>query len=216
MAEIVPAVLAETPGQYRNDLEVATSVSSRIQIDLVDGEFASNTTINLVQIYWPEGVRADLHLMHHDPFEHISTIISQQPNLAIIHLEAHKATEARIRDMGTQLQEAGIAFGLALLPDTPVTQLEPYASNIDHALVFTGELGHYGGRLRWDCLDKIEQIHRLSSRIEVGVDGGVTDETARRVAEAGADVLNVGGYIQTATHPETAYATLEEVINRPT
>lgn len=212
--EIAPAVLAETPGQYRHDVDVAASVSDRIQIDLVDGEFADNKTINLVQTYWPEDTRADLHLMYHRPQEHVPTVISQHPHMAIIHVEARDVDEKIITEACSRLQNSGIAFGLAVLPDTPVSRLEPFVYAIDHVLVFTGELGHYGGQLRFDCLDKIDQVKRLNRNIEVGVDGGITEETAARVVEAGADVLNVGGFIQNATHPENAYATLKEIIDR--
>ncbi len=216
MAEIAPAVLAESPQQYRHDLEIATSVSDRVQIDLVDGSFASNTTINLVQAYWPDAVRADLHLMYNDPYEHVSTIIAQNPHLAIIHIEAKNMDEESIAGMRTDIQSMGVGFGIAVLPDTPVEAIAPHISDIDHVLVFTGELGHYGGQLRFDCLEKISQIKHLNGRIEVGVDGGITDETAETVVKAGADVLNVGGFIQNATHPKDAYATLEKIINRQT
>ncbi len=214
VADIAPAVLAETPQQYQHDLDIATSLSDRVQIDLVDGEFADNKTINLVQTYWPEDVRADLHLMYTDPASHVSTIIAQQPHMVIIHIEAASLRQTGISRMRERMHAVGIKFGLALLPDTPVSRIEPYAAEIDHALVFTGELGHYGGNLRFDCLDKISQIKHHNPRIEVGVDGGITDETAARVLEADADVLNVGGFIQNATHPETAYATLEEIVER--
>jgi ribulose-phosphate 3-epimerase len=214
MADVVPAVLAETPEQYQHDLDVATSLRHRVQVDLVDGEFADNRTINLIQTYWPEEVRIDMHLMYNDPVAHVSTIIAQQPYMAIIHIEAAGLRQTAIWRTRERLQMAGIQFGIALLPDTPVSRIEPYMPWVDHVLVFTGELGHYGGQLRFDCLDKIDQIKHRHADIEVGVDGGITDETAAQVTEAGADVLNVGGFIQNATHPETAYATLKEIVER--
>lgn len=213
MVEIVPAVLAETPQHYQHDLEIATSVSDRIQVDLVDGEFAGNRTINVVQAHWPDTVRADLHLMHHDPYEHTSTLIAQQPHVAIVHAEARELSSSRLDDMRRRLQESGIKFGIALLPETPVTDIERRLEEIDHVLVFTGELGHYGGQLRSDCLSKISRVKRINPAMEVGVDGGITEETAASAIHAGADVLNVGGFIQNATHPQKAYATLEKIIN---
>jgi ribulose-phosphate 3-epimerase len=152
--------------------------------------------------------------MYNDPVAHVSTIIAQQPYMAIIHIEAAGLRQTAILRTRERLRMAGIQFGIALLPDTPVSRIEPYLPWVDHVLVFTGELGHYGGQLRFDCLDKTDQIKQQHADIEVGVDGGITDETAAQVTEAGADVLNVGGFIQNATHPETAYATLKEIVER--
>lgn len=213
MAEIAPAVLAETPMQYEHDMGVAAKLSNRVQIDLADGEFAENVTVSMAQVYWPDTVLADLHLMYQNPFEHIPTIISLTPHLAIAHAEARDMDDKSIASMRDKLKEAGIKFGLALLPDTPVEDIKSHLLNIDHLLVFTGELGHYGGKMRYDCLDKITQAKAVNSNIEAGVDGGINEETIGSVLEAGADVLNVGGYIQNATHPQDAYATLESIVS---
>lgn len=214
MAEIAPAVLAATPLQYEHDMGVAASVSDRVQIDLVDGEFAENTTVSMAQVYWPETVRADMHLMYQDPYEHVPTITSLTPHLVIVHAEARDLDDKHITDMRDELKEAGVKFGLAILPETSVEDIKNHLDTIDHVLVFTGELGHYGGRLRFDCLDKIARIKAINPGMEVGVDGGVNEETIGPVLEAGADVLNVGGYIQNATHPQDAYATLESIVSK--
>ena len=214
MPEVVPAVLAETPEDYEKDLNLAVSLSDRIQVDLVDGEFAQNRTINLIQSYWPEGVCADLHLMYEDPFPLIPTIISLKPHLAIVHAEASAMTLEALSSMRTQLNPLGIKLGLALLGPTTVASAERFFDLIDHVLVFTGELGHYGGELDSGCLAKISEIKSIDSGIEVGVDGGINDITIKEVVAAGADVFNVGGFLQKSDDPKSAYDKLTEEINR--
>lgn len=209
---IAPAVLAETPQDYQHDLDIATSLSDRVQIDLVDGRFASHATINLAQSYWPPHVSADLHLMYDDPYAHLETLIAMHPSLVIVHAEAADLNSDRRHDMAKQLHAVGIKFGMAILPDTSVHSIQACMEYLDHILVFTGELGHYGGAIRLDCLDKIAEVKRHVPSMEVGVDGGVNDETAGRVVAAGADVLNVGGYLQRASRPQDAYATLKAVV----
>lgn len=209
---IAPAVLAETTEDYRRDLQLATSLSGRIQIDLVDGEFADNRTINLAQVYWPKTVAADLHLMYNDPAAHRETLIAMAPSLVIVHAEASELADETLGDLCQNLQAVGISFGVALLPDTDVETVAGLLPMIDHLLVFTGELGHYGGSLRYDCLDKLASAKRHNPRLELGVDGGITDETIADVVRAGAEVLNVGGFLQKASDPKAAYAKLETVI----
>ena len=210
MAEIAPAVLAENPQDYARDLTVATSVSSRIQVDLVDGKFAQNRTINLVQAYWPKDVRADLHLMYQDPFVHAETVLSLAPHLVIVHVEAEEMNEKRMGDLKSELEPAGIKLGVAILKQTPVPAIDPYIPYIDHVLVFTGDLGHYGGDMDEWSLEKITAIKSIDADIEVGVDGGINEQTIRRVVEAGADVCNVGSFLQKAEDPQIAYDKLTQ------
>lgn len=211
--QIAPAVLAATPAQYEHDLQVATSVSSHIQIDVADGQFAPNRTVNLEQTYWPEQVRADIHVMYNDPASHLETLVALGPHLAIIHFESEGLSEEQLRDMSTQLRAVGVQFGLALLPPTPVEAVHGLMSEIDHALIFTGELGHYGGEMQAQCLNKIGQLKQLQPDMEVGVDGGIDDTNVAAVVRSGADVLNVGSYIQRASRPQEAYATLQNIIS---
>lgn len=212
MVEIAPAVLSETPEDYAHDLKRATDLSNRIQIDLADGRFASNRTVNPPQAYWPEGVRADMHMMYQYPFEHVPTFIAMQPHMVIFHAEAQGLDDAGLEEACRQLQSVGIKTGLALLPETGVDQASDYLELVDHVLIFTGELGHYGGQMRSDCLPKIAAAKDIKPGIEAGVDGGINDTNAAEVVAAGAEVLNVGGYLQNADDPQDAYAKLETVI----
>lgn len=212
MAEIAPAVLAETPEDYRHDLELAVSLSDRIQVDLADGKFASNLTINLPQVYWPSDVRADIHIMYENPLEHLPTLIAMSPHLVIFHAESEGVDYSSLVSAAKELGGAGIKTGLALLPDTDTDSVSDSLEILDHVLIFTGELGHYGGEMRPDCLGKIAEAKHINPSLEAGVDGGINDSNAAQVVAAGADVLNVGGFLQNADDPGDAYAKLENVI----
>jgi pentose-5-phosphate-3-epimerase len=47
--------------------------------------------------------------------------------------------------------------------------------------------------------------------LEIGWDGGVTDQNISQLAFAGVDVFNVGGFIQKAEDPEKAFHVLERI-----
>lgn len=189
--------------EYREAIERVTEFAERIHIDFADGEFAPTKLEPIEDAWWPLGLLVDFHIMYKRPLEHIETVIVHQPNLAVVHAEAEGA-ETFIRE----LEGLGIHRGIALLKDTPVHVIEPYIDQLDHVLIFSGDLGYYGGTADFNLLEKVRAIKKLKPSIEIGWDGGVNEQTAPRLAEAGVDVLNVGGAIQKAGVPEVAYDTL--------
>lgn len=211
MAVVCPAVLAENPASYREDIQRISPFASRVQIDIADGNFTSNKTVNLAQVYWPEGVQADLHMMVQNPDELEHDYISLAPNLVIVHAEALDGAKSKV-ELFSQLKAVGIKTGLALLPESQPADFEDLIKLADHVLIFTGQLGHYGGQLDERQLPKIEAAKAIKPGIEVGVDGGINDQNAAFVLRAGADVLNVGGFIQKSDDPGAAYATIERII----
>src|SRR5690606_36219400 len=98
--------------------------------------------------------------------------------------------------------------GVALLKDTPASAIEPYIDQIEHVLVFSGDLGYYGGKADLALLSKVTELKKMKPSLEIGWDGGINDHNASELVKGGVDVLNVGGFIQKATDPEDAYAIL--------
>lgn len=207
MAIICPAVLAANPRAYREQMARIEPFAERIQIDLTDGVFAQPSTVGLAQVYWPEKLQADLHLMYRDPFAQLETIISLKPNLAIIHAEA----EGDLLGLLLRLHQVGIKVGVALLNETvPETQSALVAA-ADHVLLFSGNLGHFGGQADLRVLRKVADIKAINPTAELGWDGGVTAENAPLLVEGGIDVLDVGGYIQQADDPGKAFQELRKL-----
>lgn len=185
MAEIVPTILAATPGEYHERLDAVKPHTKRIHVDICDGDFAPTETINLAQVYVPEGYELDLHLMVQNPFSHLNSALALKPSLIVVHAEV----EGNYVNTIKEIQSFGIDAGVAFLPDT---QLEDHAELVtlaDHILVFTGDLGHYGGDLDHGQLHKIADARAMNPNAEVSIDGGVN---ADNVDELEADVLYVG------------------------
>lgn len=213
MPIVCPAVLASTPDAFLTDLKRAQSLASRAQIDICDGEFADNQTVNLSQISWPEDLSVDLHLMVHEPAEQEHDIIALGPNLVIVHVEAKDGGGKNKVELLEELKQVGIKTGVALLAQSQPSDWVDLIKQVDHVLIFTGHLGHYGGDMDESQLTKIAQVKQINPQVEVGVDGGINADNAAKVVAAGADVLNVGGYIQQAADPQSAYATIEQIVN---
>lgn len=182
--------------------------AQRIQIDLTDGEFAPTKSVELDRIWWDERIKVDIHLMYQRPVEYLAQLISLKPSLVIIHFEA----DVDHRYFADSLRQKGIKAGLALLKETPASDVEHLLKDFDHVLIFSGDLGKFGGQADLSLLDKISQIKSLNPAIEIGWDGGANQSNAAELTAGGVDVLNVGGAIQKADDPQKAYQQLLDLI----
>lgn len=205
---ISPTVTAGNAHTYRTQMERLAPFATRVHIDIIDGIFAPTKSINLDQIWWPGGVRADLHMMVADPFQYVELYRALGPQLVIVHAEA----KGDFVTFAEAMHRHGIETGVALLQDTPVETIVPAIGWIDHVLVFSGNLGHFGGEVDLGLLDKVKKLRKIKPTLEIGWDGGINDKNAYKLAEGGVDVLNVGGYIQRAPDAEKAYEKLRGVL----
>lgn len=205
---VCPAILASDAHEFRAQMESASRFAVRLHIDVSDGVFAPTKTIPIDQIWWPGGVRADLHVMHRRPFEHLRPMLALQPQMIIVHAEA----EGDFEMFAQRAHQRGIQTGVALLPGTPPEILQQAIKDIDHVLIFSGDLGRFGGKADLSLLQKVQILKQMKPQLEIGWDGGVNDENARTLADGGVEVLNVGGYIHHADDPQAAYQHLRKNI----
>ncbi|MGB3023409.1 MAG: hypothetical protein WBB39_01245 [Candidatus Saccharimonadales bacterium] len=207
---IVPSVTPNTPDPhvFREQME-RVSFAPRVQIDLMDGDFAPNKNLNPVQVWWPDGIQADIHLMYDHPVMHVETLISLKPHLIIIHAEAQTDVEALI----VHIKKFGLKAGVGLLADTSVESAHGCIAVADHVLLFAGKLGSFGGQADLAVLDKISQIRAIRPDIEIGWDGGANESNVAQLAEAGVNVIDVGGAIQRSERPEAVYNLLNDLIS---
>jgi ribulose-phosphate 3-epimerase len=189
-------------------MELLEPFAERIHIDLMDGVFAPHLSPDLEQVWWPPAITADLHLMFQKPLEQFEKTIKLHPNLVIIHLEA----EVDHKIYAEALHAAGIRAGLALMQTTTVEQSASLLTYFDDIMVYSGNLGEHGGVADLRLLNKVRQLRAQYPDKEISWDGGVNDQNARQLVDAGVNVLNVGGYIHNAPNPEEAYAKLKSVI----
>jgi len=207
MAVICPTVTAYDPHEYREQMERLQPFAKRVHIDLMDGQLAPTVSPGLDKIWWPEALTADIHLMYQRPMNYLDQLVKLKPHLVVIHYEA-EVDHARF---ATQLREHGIKAGLAILQPTPAEAINDLMKSFDHVLIFSGNLGHHGGQADLGLLEMVGEVRKNYPEIEISWDGGINDQNAKQLAEAGVDVLNVGGFIQKADDPAQAYHLLEDL-----
>ena len=207
MSVICPSVLAATLEDYNDQLAAIESFAERIQIDLGDGQFTTET-LALDDVHWPSSITADIHLMYSRVSDALPKLIALQPSMVILHAETDEYLETAIN----HLHDHGIAVGIALLQATEVSTAEQLIKKAEHVLIFSGSLGSFGGKADLGLLRKVAEIRAINPDIEIGWDGGANAENARQLRDGGVDVLNVGGAIQKANRPENAYRELVRLI----
>lgn len=210
MSEIAPSVTAETPEDYKANIERIQAFARRVHIDTSDGEFAPNFLVPAGQLWWPQGWEVDIHAMVARPSEHAAALIALKPNTIIFHAEASEDVLPTLQ----QIKQSGIRAGVALLKTTVPATVAPLIQAADHVMIFSGDLGHYGGTASMMQLEKIRLIKKINPKVEIGWDGGVSLENAYTLTQGGVDVLNVGGALAQSDNPAATFETLTREINK--
>lgn len=204
MVRICPTVTAYDIDSYNQQMQLVASLSDRVHIDLMDGEFAPTRSPSLNDIWWSPGLQADIHLMYQKPMDHVDKLITMRPHMVIIHNEAH----VHHMQFAAELHKEDILVGLAVLHDTPIEWAEQIMHSFDQVLIFSGHLGHHGGVADLGLLSKVAYVRDKHPEVEIAWDGGVSEENVGRLSAGGVHVLNAGGAIHSASEPQHAYDTL--------
>ena len=207
---IVPTILSDNKQEYRSLVEKVNVFTRRVQIDVTDGVFAPNQTLDVTNVWWPKNWQADLHLMAVKPSEHLDTILKLNPSLCILHAEAQEDLLPSFEI----LKNAGIKVGVALLQSTFPGNVKQYIEAADHVLIFAGQLGVQGSPADMMQMEKIGIVRSMKPELEIGWDGGANKLTMRALAHADLDVINVGSALSKVDNPAEVYHELVAEIDK--
>ena len=210
MIEIIPAILTNSSDEFKELVHKLEPYTKRIHLDIADGDFVPNKTIaghdEVGQI--KTAVKIDVHLMVKKPQDVIARWFETQAERFIIHAES----EVNLSDIIKNIKSSKRKVGIALNPETSFDQIEPYLGEINFVQFMTVHPGFQGGQFVNTVVDKISSFHKQYPDIIIMCDGGITPETAPKLAEAGALVLVSGSYIVNSERAKEAIENLEKVI----
>ena len=178
MAIIVPTITTDSSEVFQANLTKFGSFTKRIQLDVSDGSFAPSVTVP------------------------IPTIASmEKPEGVALDLHLMSA-------IFSQLVEAGIKPGIALIKTTFPGRVKSLIELCEHAMIFAGTLGSQGGTIDMMQTEKIPLLQAIKPGIELGWDGGANLSNVRALSHAGINVINVGSAITSAGDPSAMYQSL--------
>lgn len=214
---IHPSILSADFVNLQSELERITTADA-VHVDVMDNSFVPNLTLGLpvvkrIQAVSP--VPLDVHLMIDDADRWAPEYAAVGASSVTFHAEA---AQAPIR-LARELRSTGARAGMALRPATAVEPYLDMLGELDMLLIMTVEPG-FGGQSFLDVtLPKIrrtaEAIRGAGLAVAVQVDGGITEETIVRAAEAGATVFVAGSSVYGAGDPAAAIAGLRQAATGP-
>ena len=198
---IAPSMLAADFARLGEEMAAITKAGADyIHLDIMDGHFVPNITIGppvVKMLRKHSTLPFDVHLMVSPVDPYIPAFAEAGADILTVHPEAGPHVHRSIQ----LIKSLGKKAGAALNPATPVEVLDPILPELDLVLVMSVNPGFGGQSFIESQLDKIRALRKRidaivarepGRRIDLEVDGGITQETAKRVIEAGADVLVAG------------------------
>ncbi len=177
-------------------IELKRNGVDMLHVDVMDAHFVPNLTFGLDFIKAMHDVTdmpLDIHLMADDPFSLIQHMDLRKGDIVTIHVELG----INAKPIKDYLAEKGVAFGMAVSPETPVETLKQYLPILDTVTLMLVRPGFAGGKLIDGILDKVGETRNFLdsngyNNIEISVDGSVSCERAKKMAKDGASIF-VGG-----------------------
>ena len=211
--KIAPSLLAANFSDLRADMDMINrSEADWLHLDIMDGVFVPNISFGFPVLKHVAKLcqkPLDVHLMIVSPEKFIPEVKALGAYMMNVHYDACPHLHRVVQ----QIKEAGMKAGVTLNPATPVALLADIIRDVDMVLLMSVNPGFGGQEFIPHTLEKVRElralIHRTGSSALIEVDGGVNDETAPLLVEAGADVLVTGSYVFKSPTPEETIHSLK-------
>ena len=197
--KIAPSILSADFTRLGEQVaEAARAGADCFHLDVMDGVFAPNLSFGPMVV---KAVRActdlplHVHLMIVQPEKWMDAFVEAGADSLTVHVEACPDLQRTVQC----IKEVGMMAGVALSPETPLSEVEEVLSQTDRLLVMLVHPGFGGQTPIPETIDKVGMARRMLDKrgleVELAVDGGVNAETAPGLVKAGATLLVAGSAI---------------------
>ncbi|MCC7509383.1 MAG: ribulose-phosphate 3-epimerase [Planctomycetes bacterium] len=172
-----------------------------LHVDVMDAHFVPNLTIGPPVVAAIKKVATkplDCHLMMTDPQRYIEAFAKAGADYLTIHVECN----APIGETLAAIRKAGVKPGLVLNPDTSIEAARPWLGEIDMLLVMSVWPGFGGQKFIGKVLETVKAARAARPGLDIEIDGGINEQTAKEAIAAGANVLVAGNYVFTGDYAQ--------------
>lgn len=201
---VAPSILSADFGYLARDVEaICKGGCDFVHVDVMDGHFVPNLTIGPVVVDAVARAASkplDIHLMVQNNSFFVDLFAPLEPEFISFHIEEEKHPHRLIQ----KIRALGIRPAIVLNPHTPAEAIEFLLEEIDMVLLMSVNPGFGGQKFIPSVLEKAKRLKKMilqkNPQCLIEVDGGVNDENAKLLKEAGADIVVAGSFVY--GHPE--------------